>query len=707
MLAGVVVLSGLALLPAVSGPWILDDGPLIASNARVQTPSAANVLFLLTHDMWDLDVSSAQLAEHLVYYRPLVMLSYLSDWVIGGGSSVTFHVTNLLLHALTVLLAGRAVWRWSGSHAGAVLAAAYFGLHPARAESAAWISGRPDVLATLGLLLCVEGVAALRRARAAPGIALFFGGALIAFASKETALLLPLLVAIELGAARGPSSLGPDWRRAWPLATSFVVTASYLLARQLWLPMRPFPMKGLALEAHVGFVFETLGRAAMFLLAPFDLSLSGPILTERAGKVAPDPRYLVLGVVTAVVVVVALVWSRRRKPQAFWALGAFSISVLPTLNIVWIGGIGLTSARFFYLPALLLGWFAVELAKGAFVAVSPLLKVATSSLGIATLTLLLTLQSASYRSTDQFWTSELRSRPDVPMNIDYFVERDWQRGDPARAFARSLCEYQIALERFSFRGEGASIILSALEPWARLLPDAAHTELRAIADFLAAARQPDGLVELQLSFSLQIPAQSKVRQALRSKAALAQTQEAAIRVRLGERTRALELVRAARSACPRCADLLERQAYVAYLARDADYAEELARGTPDSRWGGLPKREAIARLRAMNAAVSQASGPAQLQLKVQRLAALELYGEALRLLQRARSDQAAAGAPDPALDKVTLTFAARAGSRELSEQLAQALNVAPPPLPVAPSLGEAQRLLSQLHNGCAFPEELE
>jgi hypothetical protein len=701
--AWVVVLAIVGLLPALFGPWILDDGPLIVTNPRIHELTAANLRFLLTHDMWDLELSVTQTRPHLVYFRPLVMLSYALDWRWGGGGSVAFHVTNALLHVATILLAARALLRWSGSRGGALLAAAYFGLHPARAESAAWISGRPDVLAMLGLLVCLEGVVALRKGLR--GVVLFVMGLVVAFGSKETGVLLPLLVVIELAASARSGAVWTGWR-AWPLAATLAAAGCYLLARQLWLPMRPFPIEGLAPLTHVGFVFETLGRAAMFMLAPFDLSLSGAMLTERAGRIAPESHYLLLGVASSLVLLAALIWARRHDRRAFWALLAFVISLVPTLNLVWIGGIGLTAARFFYLPSLLLAWCAIELGRGRFQAVKRSAATVLTYAIAAVLTLLLALQSANFQSEDQFWVSELRTRPDVPANIEHFIQRDWERGEPDRALARSLCEYQIAAERFSFMGAGARIILETLDRWARLLPDERRTELSAIADFLAVAREPSGPAVLRLGFVVDVPPQSRVRRELVARSAEVQTQEAAIRVRLGQPHRSLELVRAARLNCPRCHDLLERQAYVAYQAFDANFAAQLARESLDRHWDELPNRAALDRLRALNDDISQASGTKRLQLQVQRLYELKLYGEGLRVLRQAQRD-AQDGASDPSLLPTMLRLAALAGDGPLTERLAQQLDVPALPLSRQPSHDRIEGYLRQLHDGCAFPEELQ
>jgi hypothetical protein len=704
-LAFLAVLAALAVLPALHGEWILDDHPLIADNATVQALSWHNAQRLLTRDMWDLDVTSSQLDPHLAYYRPLVMLSYALDWAQGDGARAPFHVTNLLLHALTVLLAGRAVWRWTGSVNGALLAAAYFGLHPARAESVAWVSGRPDVLATLGMLTCLEGVARLRRSARASGAWLFGLGCLVAFGSKETALLLPMLVALELGIHEATELRRWHGWKAWPIWLSLGSATLYVLARQLWLPMRPEPVRGLSAVTHAGFVLETLGRAVLYLLAPFELSISGPVLTERNGHVAPEPGYVWLGGAVAVVLVALLLWTQRRKRRAFWALAAFVLSLLPVLNIVWIGGIGLTSPRFFYLPSLLLAFAAVEAGRGGFGALSPRVALGAGAISAACLALLLALQSAVYGSASRFWSSELRSRPDVLANIEYFAEQDWRNGDAARALARSLCEYRVAQQRFSFRGEGARIIMLTLDHWSRALPDAERGQLGEIANFLAQAREPEGSAVLRLDLSVEIPAAGKVRQRLRRQLPTLLTQEAELRARLGQPERALALLRQARAACGRCLDLSDRQAQVAYRAFDPDFAERLAQGTLDAPWGRASKRALIARLRTWNAAISRADGADRRRLEVQRAAELGLYGEASRLLERIIEDDPQA-ARDPEVARLRLTFAERAGDRALTVSAARALGVPPRASPEPLSSPRTKAFLAQLEHGCAFAEEL-
>ncbi|HYP89263.1 MAG TPA: hypothetical protein VEQ59_13945, partial [Polyangiaceae bacterium] len=477
----------------------------------------------------------------------------------------------------------------------------------------------------------------------------------------------------------------------------------YLGARLLWLPMRGDPVRGLSPSTHAGFVLETLARAALYLLAPFDLSISSSVLTERGGHVAPEAAYVWLGAAVVLLLGLGLLWSARRRRRVFWALLAFSISLLPISNIVWIGGIGLTSPRFFYLPSILLAWSAIELGRGRFSALSPRLALIAGAMGALTLAVLLALQSSVYASATAFWLSELRSRPDVPGNIEFFAERDWRDGNAEQALARSFCEFRLVQERFSFRGEGARIIMKTLEHWAEVTPDSDRARLAAIADFLAAVGQPKGSARLSLEISVELPEQGKVRQRLRRFAAPLLTQEAELRVRVGEPTRAGELIRQARASCPRCDDLLDRQARVAYRAFEPELAEQLAQGTLDATWGGSPKRALLARQKAMNAAIERADGAARAQLLAQRAAEAWLPAEALRLLE---GIAAARAAPDIELAKLRLHFAKLAGDAAATQRAAGDLGIAPPALPPGISGERTQRYVDELKTGCAYPKEL-
>ena len=129
----------------------------------------------------------AALAERLPHgLRPLTRLSYFLDAQIYGMRAAGFLSTNLLLHAITVMLVFALARRRLGD-AGALAAALAFAVQPANAEVVAYVSGRSTGLMTPlllgGLLLYDQG-------RQIGALALFA----LACLAKEHALVFPALV---------------------------------------------------------------------------------------------------------------------------------------------------------------------------------------------------------------------------------------------------------------------------------------------------------------------------------------------------------------------------------------------------------------------------------------------------------------------------------------------------------------------------------
>src|SRR5262249_53218598 len=148
-----------------------------------------------------------------VAYRPLRVLSYMVDFHVAGRLDPrTFHLSNLVYHAATVLTLYALAWLTIGSLPGALSAAALFAVHPLGSEAVVYVAGRRDLLSTLFVLLallcwCVllrAPVAATsgrghargrpsrgRRGLALAGMVLFTA---LAVAAKEMAIVVPALM---------------------------------------------------------------------------------------------------------------------------------------------------------------------------------------------------------------------------------------------------------------------------------------------------------------------------------------------------------------------------------------------------------------------------------------------------------------------------------------------------------------------------------
>ena len=80
---------------------------------------------------------------------PLTCISHMLDWQAYENDAGGHHVTNVLLHAATVVLLFLVLTQMTGRMWASAAAAALFALHPLRAESVAWVTERKDVLSGL------------------------------------------------------------------------------------------------------------------------------------------------------------------------------------------------------------------------------------------------------------------------------------------------------------------------------------------------------------------------------------------------------------------------------------------------------------------------------------------------------------------------------------------------------------------------------
>lgn len=80
-------------------------------------------------------------------YHPLTMLSLAFNYSISGKNASSYHVINIILHMLNVVLVFFFVMKLTGNkHWIAFITAILFGIHPLHVESVAWVSERKDLL---------------------------------------------------------------------------------------------------------------------------------------------------------------------------------------------------------------------------------------------------------------------------------------------------------------------------------------------------------------------------------------------------------------------------------------------------------------------------------------------------------------------------------------------------------------------------------
>lgn len=343
-LCGVIIFT---YVPSMTADFVrLDDYQYVVDNELVRTASWDAAWRFLS------EVRKPSTVEG--YYQPLTMLSLMLDATLAGQPAAEldafqFHLTNVLLHAMTTAMVFLAMRMMFGGIAAPMLAALIFGLHPVQVESVSWISQRKTLLATplaIGAIICY-----LRAARGRSGrwMAASFALYVLANLAKPTVVLLPLVLPL-LDHWPLRRSVVPALREKWPFLIAMPLFAWIAIDSQasagggtgiglanltnLELVQRWVGLLCYNIMLYVGNVLVPL-HLSPFRDMPADLSLSNPtILLSMIGTAA-----------------LAAVWlgSARRAPSVFVGLAGAAILLLPALGPVRFMA-SCVADRFLYLP---------------------------------------------------------------------------------------------------------------------------------------------------------------------------------------------------------------------------------------------------------------------------------------------------------------------------------------------------------------------
>ncbi|MBI1804993.1 MAG: tetratricopeptide repeat protein [Ignavibacteriae bacterium] len=270
------------------------------------------------------------------YYRPLVLVSLILDYQAWGLNPNGYHFTNMILHALIVLLVFLLVERLVRERIVALAASALFAVHPIQTQSVAWIPGRNDML--LGLFVVVMMYAYVRY-RENPGTQRrYFRMTMIAFAcsllAKESGAYYFLLLPLYDLSYRRVTAKGFFDRRY--LRDIFLIAVVLLL----YLGLR-LSIFGEVVGAERLYGGETTLRERIqqmpalvaahcsLLLAPIHLSVAHP-LDQLFWYHTP---WLWFALIFPITLAAMLWWSWRHDRTICFGVGWLVVGLLPTLDV--------------------------------------------------------------------------------------------------------------------------------------------------------------------------------------------------------------------------------------------------------------------------------------------------------------------------------------------------------------------------------------
>ena len=314
---------------------------------------------------------TAELGFHKVigrYYRPVVSASYAIDHAVWGFKPFGFHLTNVLIHVINVLLLFvllQKMLEFSGFKykniavlAGTVL----FALHPVHTEAVAWVSGRTDSLSCTFFFASFIYYLNYSRFESSKNLALTLLFYLLALLSKEMAITLPaavILYDIAVVKVKFSSILKNKLKMYLSLV---LLSVFYLLIR--WLVLKDVTPRDTYLYFYgkdITVVIFTMLQTLPFYfkLAVFPVGM----LYHYGGYLpyinSPLEPAAVFALVFLVIVLISVIYLYKRTPLFSYALMFFFLTLSPVLNIV--PTMNFMADRFLYIPSVFLSFTAMSL----------------------------------------------------------------------------------------------------------------------------------------------------------------------------------------------------------------------------------------------------------------------------------------------------------------------------------------------------------
>lgn len=421
----VAVLTFIIYLPSLGNDFVLwEDSLLVYDNPYIRSLDLAFIKWAFT-------------AVVIASWYPLTHISFALDYAVWGLDPWGFHFTNSLLHSLNTgavffLVSGLVQAAGAGARPGTlkdgvrqralfagVVTALFFGLHPLRVESVAWIVERKDVLYAFFYLLSI--IAYLRYASSASGKIKFYIISILLFAlalmSKPMAVTLPVvLVILDFYPLRrlrtGAGSLAQA-KKVLAEKVPFFALSAAISVITLWTHQkagafavhRTYPWATrliTTVHAYVFYLYKTLLplKLAPIYPAPVDINI---LSLEYIGALA-----------LFILISAFCVISFKRKPLFSAAWFYYIVTLSPTVGIPQAGGY-FAADRYTYLSNL---GPVIVAALGISVLFEKSLKrevkalVVASVLAISVLHAGLTVrQTAVWKDTVTLWSHEIALYP--------------------------------------------------------------------------------------------------------------------------------------------------------------------------------------------------------------------------------------------------------------------------------------------------------
>lgn len=438
-------LTALAYANAVGGEFLFDDLFLVRDARHVRDLAS----------LWEM---LRQMGSHEGFgYRPVRTFTHMLEYQLFGLDPRGYHVTNLVLHALTCVLAFRLARRLGLDSWTSLAGMAVFAVHPVHTEAVTYISGRRDELTTLfffAAMLCyVRGVQEDSRGWVLATLPLYA----LSFFSKEMGITLPAVLYLW-------DALVNHRRRRWPRRLAGPFTGQPVFWSVLWAgALALFLYRGVFVArtmhpqwwggtwaSNFATVLAVHVRYLAVQLWPVDLLADYSPLAFDLAEGFTDPRSAIGAAVVACSLGIAWL-TRHGAPLASFAVLSYWVVLLPVSHI--IPHHELAAEHHLYLPSAAV-CFAAGAGFAALERVRPRLGTGLAALVLIVLAALTLARNEDWRSEEALWSDTVAKAPRCGRALLNLATVHLDRGDLDRgeALLRESLRYTVSAKSLAYLG---------------------------------------------------------------------------------------------------------------------------------------------------------------------------------------------------------------------------------------------------------------
>ncbi|MBU0675392.1 MAG: tetratricopeptide repeat protein [Proteobacteria bacterium] len=386
-----LLLIGIIYIPSFDVPFLFDDFPNIVLNPAVHAETLSQL--------------SKSFHSEISASRPLAMLTFAVNHLLGGLNEFGYHLINLLIHLINACLLYFLLLQMPGQQdsfapKAAFLAASLWAVNPVQTQAVTYIVQRMTSLSTMFYLCGLLSYCSYRRGDLSvkPAALLILGSFLIGLGCKEIILTLPLALLL-FDFIFYPIELR---RNRWLILTTILLSGALALIYLHGHPTNwfsPLPNRNFSAWERVMTQWRVLWHyLGLFLLPiPRQLHLTYNISVSKG---LLNPTSTLVGGLAILTSVIGAFHLRKRYPLISWSLLFFFLAIGPESSFI---GLEMAFIHRLYLPTLFLWWAVITtLPVKSRAVVSPVLLMLITLLAFWTIE-----RNNEWQNRQRFWESNI------------------------------------------------------------------------------------------------------------------------------------------------------------------------------------------------------------------------------------------------------------------------------------------------------------